>query len=272
MDWLGRFSPTLKSLLSNLSNTGRGRKQMFSMSVDALMVLAALWAAYSLRHGEFFVAFENNWYLFLLLPPFTVAVFSALGVYRWVIRSTNQRLFKQLFKGSIIAGLLFLVVMFLLPPDGWNPRSLLVIFSLLVFLSTSSTRVFWRALFDDGSKGEPIAIYGAGVSGQQLANLLSSDNRYCPVLFIDDDPKIFGTTLFGLRVIDGNSSELVEIVRHLDVGKIVLAMPNISPAQYHRKLQQVDKLGLPVQTLPSVTELMTGDAKVDDIRDVSIGD
>jgi len=272
MDWLGRFSPTLRSLLHNLSNSGRGRKQLFGMFADALLVSVALWGAYSLRHGEFFVAFENNWYLFLVLPPLTVAVFSALGVYRWVIRSTNVRLFKQLFKGSIIAGLLLLVTMFLLPPDGWNPRSLILIFGLLVFLTTSSIRVVWKALFDDGSKGEPIAIYGAGVTGQQLANLLSADNRYCPVLFIDDDPKIVGTTLFGLQVIDGSASDVSDIVRQLDVGKVVLAMPNISPVQYHKKLQQIDKFGLPVQTLPSVTELMTGDAKVDDIRDVSISD
>ena len=49
-----RFSTTLDVLLNNLSNTGRGRKQAVAIAVDTIIVIASLWAAYSLRLGESF--------------------------------------------------------------------------------------------------------------------------------------------------------------------------------------------------------------------------
>ena len=269
---LDRFSPTLDALLDNLSNSGRGRKQLVAMAVDTLMVMLSLWGAYSLRHGEFFIAFENNWYLFVLLPLVTVSCYAAFGVYRWVVRSTNNRLFKQLLKGSIVSGAALAIAFFVIPPNGWNPRSLFVIFGLLLFLSSAGIRMLWRTLFDYGAKGQPIAVYGAGASGQQLVNLLSIGDECRPVVFIDDNPKLAGSTLFGLPVIYGQAQDLELKLARLEVGKIILAMPSLSPADYHRKIQQLNEQDLPVQTLPSVSEIMSGAAKVDDIRDVSIGD
>lgn len=272
MTTLARYAPWVHSSLTRLANNGRGRKQVVSMLVDSVMVMFSLWGAYSLRHGVAYLAFEHNWYLYILLPIASVAIFSALGVYRWVIRSTNQRLFKQLLKGSVLSGLALLIAFFLLPPNGWNPRSLFVIFALLLFVSTGGIRMFWKTLFDSGKQGEPIAIYGAGSTGQQLVNLLSVDHKYRPVMFIDDDPKISGTTLFGLPIFNGDSSKLEARLAKFDAGKIVLAMPSMPAVDYHRKIQELNELNIPVQTLPNISELMSGTAKVDDIRDVSIGD
>jgi FlaA1/EpsC-like NDP-sugar epimerase len=269
---LALYAPTIHGLLVSLANKGRGRKQAVSMLADGLMVLFSVWGAYSLRHGVVFLAFEHNWYLYILLPIAGVGIFSALGVYRWVIRSTNQRLFKQLLKGSVLSGLALLVAFFLLPPSGWNPRSLFVIFGLLLFVSTSGMRMLWKTLFDSGKKGEPIAVYGAGETGQQLVNLLSVDNKYRPVMFIDDDPNIAGTTLFGLPIVSGDLSKLETRLNKAEASKIVLAMPSMAAVDYHRKIQELNTLDIPIQTLPNISELMSGTAKVDDIRDVSIGD
>lgn len=269
---LDRFSPTLDAMFTNLSNSGRGRKQVVAMAIDSLMVMLSLWGAYSLRHGEFFLAFENNWYLFLLLPLVTVPCYAAFGVYKWVVRSTNSRLLKQLVKGSLISGAALAIAFFLVPPQGWNPRSLFVIFTLLLFISSAGVRMLWRTLFDYGAKGERLAIYGAGASGRQLVNLLSIGDEYRPVVFIDDNPKLAGTTLFGLPVIHAQSADWSAKLQGLEVCKIVLAMPSLSRADYHRKIQKLNEQDIPVLTLPNVSELMNGSAKVDDLRDVSIGD
>jgi FlaA1/EpsC-like NDP-sugar epimerase len=269
---LALYAPTIHALLIGLANKGRGRKQAVSMLADGLMVMFSLWGAYSLRHGVVLLAFEHNWYLYILLPIASVSIFSALGVYRWVIRSTNQRLFKQLLKGSVLSGFALLIAFFLLPPNGWNPRSLFVIFGLLLFVSTSGMRMLWKTLFDSGKKGEPIAVYGAGETGQQLVDLLSVDNKYRPVMFIDDDPNISGTTLFGLPIVSGDLSKLETRLNKAEVSKIVLAMPSMAAVEYHRKIHELNTLDIPIQTLPNISELMSGTAKVDDIRDVSIGD
>lgn len=267
-----RFSSTMDSWLKNLAATGRGRKQALSMSADSLLAVISVWLAYSLRHGEIFIDLKSTWYLFVLLPILTVCVFSALGVYRWVIRSSNQRLYRQLVKGCIVSGLLLMSVIFLFPPDRSNPRSLIVIYSMILIISTVVIRAIWKSFFDTGSKGEPIAVYGAGSGGQQLVSLLSMGRDFRPVVFIDDDPLLIGTTLSGFIVLDGASDDLRLNLKRHDICRVVLAMPSISASEYQKNLRKIDDLGFPALTMPSVVELMSGKARVDQIRDVSIGD
>ena len=267
-----RFSQTLDGLLRNLADTGRGLKQALSMGADATLAIVSLWLAYTLRHGLPFSDFRHTWYLFLLMPALTVAVFSGLGVYRWVIRSTNQRLFKQIIKGSILSGALLVVLFFLIPPDRSNPRSLFVIYSMLLLLSTAGIRMLWRGLFDSGERGAPTAIYGAGAGGIQLANMLRGGGDYRPVVFIDDDIKLTGSMVSGLPVLIGSNPALKHELKRHDVQGIVLAIPSLSSAAYQRKLSMADSLGFHVQTMPSVAELMSGTARMDEIREVSISD
>lgn len=267
-----KFSASLEMLLKNLSDTGRGSKQLMAVAADAGLAAACLWAAYSLRHGMLFSDLKTTWHFFALLPAITVFIFAGLGVYRWVIRTANQRLFRQLFKGSCLSAIALLVLFFLLPAERANPRSLFVIFGLLVFFSTSGIRLLWKAFLDSENKGELLAIYGAGAGGQQLVNLLGSNDKFCPAVFIDDDISLEGKTLSGLPILNGTNDQLATQLKRYEVNKVVLAMPAISTAAYHKKIQQLEKLGLPALTMPSIEELISGSAKVDEIRDVSVND
>jgi len=266
------FSNTLHALLKNLSDTGRGRKQTFSVVIDASMSAFALWLAYTLRFGEAFHYFSYSWHLFVLVPLATVTIFGSLGIYRWVVRSTNSRLYRQLLKGCLMSALVFIVLTFLAPPFRDNARSLFAIYGVLLVLGVVGSRIVWAGLFDAGARGEPIAIYGAGAYGRQLADLLGAGVAYRPVAFVDDDPSLGGSTISGLRVLDGREPDLRGQLRRLDVGRVVLAMPSISNRDYQSKLTALEKLGLPVQTMPDIAELVTGAARADDIRDISIKD
>lgn len=267
-----RFSSTLNALLTNLASTGRGRKQIVSVAADSVLTIFALWFAYSLRHGQPFSDFASTWYLFIALPLISVAAFGALGVYRWVIRSTNQRLFKQLVKGCALSAIALILITFLIPPDRSNPRSLFVIYGLVLLCSTQAVRLIWQSRFSLTIKGEPIAIYGAGQGGCQLANMLSTGRKYRPVVFVDDNAALDGTMLFGLPVVSGVQGNLkAELNRH-DVNRIVLAIPSLGGAGYREKLDSLESLGLIVQTMPTIDEMLSGLARADDIRDISIKD
>ncbi|MFK8078846.1 MAG: polysaccharide biosynthesis protein [Granulosicoccus sp.] len=259
-------------MLRNLSNTARGRKQAVSMLADSSLTVLCVWAAWSLRAGEPFLNLSSFWHHFLLMPLVTVALFASLGVYQWVIRSTNQRLFKQLGKGAAMSSLGLMIVMFLLPASEVNPRSVFIMYGLLLFMSTCGIRVFWRSIFDTDRKGAPIAIYGAGEAGQQLVSLLNKGAELRPVLFIDDDPRLAGRSMYGLPVIYGGSDNLAARLRVHEVTKVVLAMPRLSSIAYHQKVRLLEKTDLPVLTMPSFEEIIAGAARVDEIRDISITD
>jgi len=270
---LKKLSFSLANFQHNLSHTGRGYKQAASMGVDAMLCIFCLWAAYSLRYGYVFSDFRSTWHIFVLLPVLTVVSFTAFGVYRWVIRSANRRLFAQLLKGCVVSGFVLLTLYFLLPAEERsNPRSLPVIYGLLMFFWTCSARVACKWLLDDNSRGEPIAIYGAGSAGRQLVSLLDKNETCRPVVFIDDHKELANTTVLGLPTVSGSDKQLPAILKRKEVGRIVLAMPSLSTAAFHRKIVQVEGLGYRLLTMPRIEELMSGTARADEIRDVSVND
>lgn len=267
-----RFSSSIATLFNNLAETGRGRKQILSVAIDFIIVCFCLWAAYSLRQGSVFTDFAAVWYLLLGLPAVTVFIFAGLGVYRWVIRSSNTVLYKQLLKACLLSTSVLGLAFFLIPPDRTSPRLVMIMYGLLVVLFSIGVRIVWKNLFDVALKGEPVAIYGAGAAGQQLVGMLERGNEFRPVAIIDDDPKFVGAVVSGLSVLSGGDPQLKSRLRDQDVHSLILAMPSISGALYQQKLDEVNELGLRVRTMPSVGELFTGAARYDQIRDVSIDD
>lgn len=259
-------------MFAKLAVSGRKRKQSISMLLDALFAVICLWGAYSLRYNQPFSDFQNTWHFFLIVPFLTVFSMFFVGVYRWVVRSTDHALIFQLLKASSLAGLLLLITFTMLPADRVNPRSIFIIFGLMLFTATTSARVLWKYAFQMGSKGEPIAIYGAGAAGQRLASLLSADSLYRPVLLIDDNPDLAGTTLCGLPVCDPDREDFKDQLFKFDVCKIVLAMPRLRPAEIHRKLRLLEPYGIKVLTTPGIEELISGRARPQEIRDITISD
>ena len=267
-----RFSATLDAWIGNLANTGRGKKQVVGIAVDSVLVVCALWLAYSLRHGEAFSDFKATWHLFLLMPVLTVLIFTSLGIYRWVVRSTSRRLFRQLIKGCIVSSLAVIFLSTIIPPDRVTPRSLFAIYGMLLVIGTCGLRFIWQELFDAGKKGEPVAVYGAGVAGRQLVNLLTLGSEFQPVVFLDDDPLLTHTMIAELPVWLGDASDLEARMKRLDINRVVLAIPTLGPAEYQQKLAFFENIDIPVLTMPTIAELMSGAASPDQIRDVSIQD
>ena len=221
-----KISHNLDVWLDNLSKTGRGRKQALSIGIDFVLVVLSLWGAYSLRLNELYIDFATTWHLFLLLPPFTVILIASLGIYRWVIRSSNRKLYSQLAKACVLSAILLALLNYLLPA-GRSVRSVFVIYGLLLIVGTFSVRYLWQSLFDSEKNGEPVAIYGAGRAGSLLLQLLSQGNEYRPVLLLDDNPGLIGTTVGGLRVAKPDAGILQEILLKHDVGRVIMAMPSI---------------------------------------------
>lgn len=266
------FSQTVDAWLMNLASTGRGRKQALSAFVDASLTVVCLWMAYTLRHNQLFTDFGSTWQLFLLMPIVTVVVFSALGIYRWSIRSSNRRLYKQQGKGVSISAIALILIAFLLPPDRVTPRTLFLIYAALMVVATCATRMLWRSFFDTDRQGQPVAIYGAGDSGQQLASLLDATQKYRPVAFVDDNPEFTGSSAAGLPVLNGNDENLATNLRLLDVGMVVLAIPSLSRQAFDHKLARFASIGLPLKAMPSLQDVLSGEYSPEEIRDVSVND
>lgn len=272
---VSRFSLTLGAAVHNLASTGRTKKQCVSIGVDVILVIVSLWLAYSLRLGKPFLEFEPNLHLFILLPIITVLLMAGLGVYKWIIRYSNERLTMTFVKCGIFSSFALMILMFLWPTEAVAPRSLFAIYGLLFTSLVIFSRYVWRVQFGSNrieQSGERVAVYGAGQSGQQLVELMKLDESKNPVVFIDDDERLYNSTLAGLPVINGAEKNLAVRLQGLGISRIVLAMPAAKGHQYASLVNKLSELEIPIQTMPTIGEIMSGKASLDQVRDLSIDD
>ncbi|HEX2190386.1 MAG TPA: nucleoside-diphosphate sugar epimerase/dehydratase [Longimicrobiaceae bacterium] len=152
--------------------------------------------------------------------------------------------------------------------------------AILNVLLTSAVWISYRAAFEAlhyrfaGNRRETtrVLIVGAGESGYMLAREMSRRNTgYRPVGFVDDDPHKWGTRLAGLEVI-GAVSDLRAIADAHGVQELILAVPHASPAQVRTIVDHCEDVGLPFRVLPSIAEVLAGDVRLEQVREVRIED
>ena len=83
----------------------RTHKQMISAALDGGVIILSLWIAYSIGIGYPLTDLASTWHFFALMLLVTVLLFRTLGIYRWVIRSSNVLLMRQLAKGCLASAL-----------------------------------------------------------------------------------------------------------------------------------------------------------------------
>ncbi len=240
-------------LAEGLGNLEKNKKRTVAHSFDASFVFLALAAANVLRLST--VNFGQMWPAYLLLPFATIFIFNRVGVYNAVIRFSGIDE-TALAKGVVLSSLLLLVTLFLLDPDP-NPRSLFVIYGLLLLVFCVGSRHLWKGIAADklNSIGEPIAIYGAGALGRQVVQICNNGSEFRPVLWLDDDAKLHGRTVAGAPVLDPKDPRTPALLKEHHVDTILMAIPSVGGSM-KELLESLRNFDCRVQTLPSIDDIM----------------
>ncbi|AMP03339.1 polysaccharide biosynthesis family protein [Collimonas pratensis] len=116
----------------------------------------------------------------------------------------------------------------------------------------------------------PVAIYGAGQAGTQLASALRAGNEYLPVAFIDDKKELQRATIAGIKVFPAD--DLPNLIARFGFKEILLAMPSLSKVQQKHILDLLEPLKVKIKVTPPIKSLINGELRVQDIREVEIED
>ncbi|WP_338548214.1 polysaccharide biosynthesis protein [Roseovarius phycicola] len=139
------------------------------------------------------------------------------------------------------------------------PMAAYVMTGMVFLILAVSARLVMRrvllSIYRQGATRLPILIYGAGQTGQQLAAALSVDDTVEPVAFIDEDRRIQGLTIAGLRVYPAN--KLQHLINRFEIKRVVLAMPQLKPADQSAITMRIAETGCEVHALPSFADLIT---------------
>ncbi|HAK50736.1 MAG TPA: polysaccharide biosynthesis protein [Gammaproteobacteria bacterium] len=249
------------------------QKRYVMMMADALILAGALWAAVALRYGDVYKDVMAFWWLFPVASIVGVLSFAKLGLYRAIVRYIGPSSMLPVIQGVTLATVTVSMVAYVTGAESF-PRSAPMIYWFMSIMMIGGGRLVVRAyfygLFNNYLQREPVAIYGAGDSGAQLAITLLNGTEYMPVAFIDDDRALRRNTIHGIRVYD--AGHLDRLVNEFGVRRILLAIPSATPEQRGRILSHLSELPIQISTVPDIRELIAGKADVAQIEEIDISD
>ena len=258
----------------------RRYRSTFIFLYDLLAVVVAWLGAHLLR-------FNFDLYIVSLYKPFSLLLVTLLVTQlvacRWVRMYRGMWIFASmpdLVKVTKVVGIAFLLLV-LIDVFAQNyvqiPRSIIILYPLLLLFMMGSGRFLWRLYKEylnygrDTGKGTPVVIIGAGTSGAMLVRELERTHEWNVVALLDDDRTKWGLEILGCRV-EGGLEQLPEALDVHDAKHVIFAITTSSSDVLKKVTKLATSAGASVYTVPGLQELMSGRVAINMMRPVKIED
>ncbi len=262
----------MKAVLNWIRDISRPRKRRLYWTVDTLLVPIALYLALSIRLDTFtLVALSRD--IMLLFPIMTAlgaAFIFEMGLPQIKLNTFENRAIRQIGFVAVVltifAGFVSLALAMPLPSTA------IILFGVIFFLSSVALRMTALALLkyvlkNEREKAIPVAIYGAGSAGIQMASALRQSCEAEPVFFVDDNFTLHGLMISGLPV--HHRDQLPRLIAKHGIQRILIAIPSAMVERRQALLKELSPLPVEVKILPSYIEMMVGDPQENPLRAVS---
>jgi FlaA1/EpsC-like NDP-sugar epimerase len=257
--------------LQRIFSLPRPQKRLVSLFVDSLFLAFAFWAALLVRLDDISVLSNGTfWMVISIVLPISLVLFAKLGLYRAVLRYMGLQALVAIVIGVTVSTITLVLVSFY--AEAHIPRTVPLIYAAFALVFVGGSRTLVRSIVGSGMKrsGEPVIIYGAGVSGRQLLTSLVQSHEYHPFAFVDDDVSLHGTVIQGVHV--HSPSIIRKLIKQKSATKVLLAMPSASRAKRQAILTRLEPLVVQVLTIPAMADLVNGTKLYTDIKEVEIDD
>jgi FlaA1/EpsC-like NDP-sugar epimerase len=245
--------------------------------------LAMVWLAW----------FATNWLRFNLLPdpppvplfgpesPVVVMAQGAIlwwtGLYRGLWRFASLPDLWNIARAGVIGALAIALGLFLFNRLEGVPRSVLVVYPLVLVVLLGAPRLLYRYWKDsrlDFERRTPmqrVLVLGAGRAGETLARDLRRETDYRAVGFLDDNRALRGAKVNGVPVL-GTLEDLPRVAREVAAETLLIAMPSATNQQMQRVVQLCEATGLPFRTVPRLQDVVEGRSGFNELKEVAIED
>lgn len=252
----------------------------------AYIVLAflSLSIAYLLRFDfqipDSFIEGRNSAYFWYI--GIQVAFLFAFGQFDAVFSQFRLPDLFRLFLSILLSAFYVLFLWYIYNGDGIPPRSVIITNLLLYFVLVSGMRIFLRIYsgenFINWLSGirayDNVAIIGAGEVGAVIgADLLSKQRSLGmkPIVYLDDSNAKVGRLLNGIPVVD-TVDALEKVAVRYQIKKVIIAFPSAPSKRIRLVAESARSLGLDVDIVPALTDLVSGRATATQIRPIELED
>lgn len=253
---------------AHLIGLSRSAKRSLMVISDLFFMSFALGMAMLVTAGPDTSIGTLPWGVLIAVTLLSLPVFWLLGLYRAVVRFLRSRAIISVVLGVSLSAAILLMfsVINISVPLGAVP-----VYWAFGILYVAGSRFLMRDfLHRHGGDTENVIIYGAGAAGARLANVLLSGNECVPVAFVDDSRAMHGSVVSGVRV--RSPADLPRLLAEQNADRLLLAMPSSSRRRRRAILRQLEQYPIHVQTVPDIHDLVSGRARLDELREVEVED
>ncbi len=248
----------------------RAAKRSVMVLADLLVVSVALWAAFALKFDSVSAASRPEYLSYFAVAAASTLILASIGLYRTVVRFIDSQTFASIASGVLgSAVVLWLFAKAIMPSP--LPFSIVVIFATLALVLLTSTRLAARWLLtpadDDCVR---VVIYGAGDAGAQLSIAIKANRQFSLLAYVDENRALQGATINQVPVIAPGA--LPGFAQRHEIDRILLAIPSASRRRRAEILGRLEALNLHVQSVPDLLDVISGRARVDELREIDAAD
>jgi len=209
--------------------------------------------------------------------PLQAGIFLAFGLYRGLWRFASVPDLQRIVLAVGLGAVAIPVVLVMLRLTAVVPRSVLVLYPLILIFLMAGSRFAYRIWKEHrlysplAALGEPVLILGAGEAGARLTKELAHSRQWRVVGLLDDNPGKQGRLLRNISVL-GPIAELPMWVKRFGVRTIIIALPAAAHAVRRRVAELCAAAGVEALTVPSYDDLISGRSQLTTIRHVELDD
>ncbi|NNF67963.1 MAG: polysaccharide biosynthesis protein, partial [Gammaproteobacteria bacterium] len=258
-----------KTVRNGILSLPRSAKQALMLGADTVGLVASILLATWLLAST---AISFTTLAILIGTTFVVSVLSARheGFYHSIVRYVGMDLAVSGVKVALLAALTIgFAAQF--AGVGIHPVKLAVCFSGFFLLYLLGSRYAAQYLLNRRNpERERVIVYGAGEAGARLVLSLQDGDSFLPVAVVDDKTMLQGNRVGGILVHPRQNLE--KLIEEFDVTRVLLALPSASRRRRLTIISSLEKLNVHIQTIPDLNHLVSGKARVNDLRDVDVAD
>ena len=220
--------------------------------------------------------------ILLTIVIIKLVLFKIFKLYRGMWRYTSIWDMINVIKANLISSIILIFLCWIYIGFSNLSRSLLIIDFMICAGLTGSSRIGIRMFFvyikeiatiskDSLKIKNKILIIGAGYTGHVISGQIQQNpkSNLKVVGFLDDDLNKVGKSLNGVRIY-GTISKIKEL--KLDFNEIYICAPSANGEQMREIVDYCKVLNKPFKTLPSLSEMISGNVSISQLREISPSD
>ena len=255
----------------------RNVKRIILLAMDMILILLSMILSREFLDIIVDIPNEQFYIAVVFVQIVYVAIAIRLKVFSLITRYTGTKTYVKI-GGSLLCAYVFLLLFSTFIWKNFSYRFILGAF-ITSFVALIVPRLIWKYMHEQSkvhqaSENQPIRtlVVGAGDGGNLFINTVEEKkiNIYI-VGIIDQDPNKLGSFIRSYKVL-GDRNNIPRLVEELNVEQVTIAIPSLSGRDREAIVAICKSVGVPVNNMPSIEDIFSGDVTVSDFQEIDIAD